>query len=95
MFKTFLVEIVTTLIIMHQPIPVSYTHLDVYKRQSMFHKEMEVLYGDGKKKPCSRQGLILIVLPSKHEEKSFSEKCLSVYPVSYTHLDVYKRQGIH
>ena len=58
-------------------IAVSYTHLDVYKRQAV----------DG---PCgngqhdvfrSRRGRVYIVFIIQH-----------VAPVSYTHLDVYKRQ---
>ena len=45
-------------------------------------------YGDGKKS-CSRLLEIMIVLHSKHEKSHFSK---SVCAVSYTHLDVYKRQ---
>ena len=44
---------------------------------SMFLKEMEVWWWQ--KKSCSRLLQILIVLPSKHEKKSFFEKCLCVY----------------
>ena len=52
-------------------------------------------YGDGKKKSCSRLLQILIVLHSKHEKKSFFESaCVCVCAVSYTHLDVYKRQSM-
>ena len=73
--------------------PVSYTHLDVYKRQSLdcviennlFHdvilngKDMAAVYG-GRDARC--QGLII-------RNNHFYN------PVSYTHLDVYKRQPLY
>ena len=59
--------------------PVSYTHLDVYKRQPLF--------GDAvfKRKDlmCGRRQWL------KHTENPFPHRAGTV---SYTHLDVYKRQ---
>ena len=68
--------------------PVSYTHLDVYKRQA---KELWI-----RKTP--------MCVNISHRGRSFSEQSdfrttpskampeQRLYPVSYTHLDVYKRQ---
>ena len=61
-------------------IPVSYTHLDVYKRQA---PALVVVAGDVHELGRHPQGAALIihkVLGARHA------------PVSYTHLDVYKRQ---
>ena len=68
---------------------VSYTHLDVYKRQGLSYEDWKP---PGKaKKPKPRQ---------KSPEEQFQEaknRCFRIladylHPVSYTHLDVYKRQ---
>ena len=67
--------------VLHTPVPVSYTHLDVYKRQA----QTGDFYGMFKE----MDGLPVIVRlldPPLHE---FLE---SPRAVSYTHLDVYKRQ---
>ena len=65
--------------------PVSYTHLDVYKRQVQYcifnMGEDHVLYG-GK-------------LAVKMGTDQLLNWLDSVEPVSYTHLDVYKRQVIY
>ena len=65
--------------------PVSYTHLDVYKRQAMDSQTvfLEV-------RPSNRPALRL------YAGAGFCEVGLrrGYYPVSYTHLDVYKRQAI-
>ena len=67
---------------------VSYTHLDVYKRQAL--------------NPPARTTILIITLsPVKYidnysvNNSLFSEhKAVhTTMPVSYTHLDVYKRQG--
>ena len=69
--------------------PVSYTHLDVYKRQTL---DLRIGYNvdrmdffsfvrDVASNPLP--GLIHLRLP-----------CVLSYPVSYTHLDVYKRQVV-
>ena len=68
--------------------PVSYTHLDVYKRQTTNVAEALELYhlrgcdciigfGGGSSIDCA---------------KAVGAKIAKPKPVSYTHLDVYKRQ---
>ena len=59
--------------------PVSYTHLDVYKRQGT---ERENLAGDAKGKGAS----------GSNREAESTDAPERGGPVSYTHLDVYKRQ---
>ena len=70
---------------------VSYTHLDVYKRQKVI-----IINGSARKgntltaieafvKGASEKNEIEIIEPDK----------LNIAPVSYTHLDVYKRQSIY
>ena len=61
--------------------PVSYTHLDVYKRQSH-------VTGLGE---FQRSYLDFVRSLRPHGE----EFARFIKPVSYTHLDVYKRQGMH
>ena len=56
--------------------PVSYTHLDVYKRQGEYETAAEDIYLD----VIHREKAPYWVKADGHE------------PVSYTHLDVYKRQ---
>ena len=61
--------------------PVSYTHLDVYKRQGIDgstarHKSTQQYYRDTQK---------LV--------DSLKAEVVDLQAVSYTHLDVYKRQG--
>ena len=62
------------------PPPVSYTHLDVYKRQPVHvavgGRNAAVAHHDGDLVESLRQG----------------SPEIPVVPVSYTHLDVYKRQ---
>ena len=71
--------------------PVSYTHLDVYKRQDK--------YGHAR-------GDELIIEAALHMRRVFPQAdiyriggdefvIISTNPVSYTHLDVYKRQHVH
>ena len=73
------------------PLPVSYTHLDVYKRQAgavavvlVWHFALENL---------------LSLLPrigefvGKYGPFTNLYGFITNYPVSYTHLDVYKRQS--
>ena len=61
--------------------PVSYTHLDVYKRQTLS-------YGY-KSKPLSGGGPLF---PGTIDLNGAPLQQLASDPVSYTHLDVYKRQ---
>ena len=75
-------------------IPVSYTHLDVYKRQLLYHAYvyLEVLI-----LACTIYILAPLTLSTNmNEVGNLPINCVflhSHYPVSYTHLDVYKRQG--
>ena len=57
---------------------VSYTHLDVYKRQGV----------EGQKTYIVKEGVLTSYLHDR-----ISAKHYGVNPVSYTHLDVYKRQS--
>ena len=74
---------------------VSYTHLDVYKRQMLeHHKPAKDIYEDGSlfldfsEQFASLNGKPLAL--SAMEYKMFLG--MTEIPVSYTHLDVYKRQ---
>ena len=62
---------------------VSYTHLDVYKRQAELRSRAEIQY-EGYSKALNIEARAMIDIASKH-----------IIPVSYTHLDVYKRQSSH
>ena len=59
---------------------VSYTHLDVYKRQRMDDETGDPLPGDRRLAP----------IPVGFTVRSGGTQ----WPVSYTHLDVYKRQSL-
>ena len=65
--------------------PVSYTHLDVYKRQMLYRmfelQESDII--------IQSQGLYRLEAPEFSDEASISPWAEAV---SYTHLDVYKRQ---
>ena len=64
-------------------VPVSYTHLDVYKRQVQPRVEIPTFFcGFCRKLHRQRPPLVF-----------FGQLCYTI-PVSYTHLDVYKRQSI-
>ena len=58
-------------------VPVSYTHLDVYKRQGLSHIVQDYKYP-------TVDAFLQVYKQGKSEYES--------YAVSYTHLDVYKRQ---
>ena len=93
-------------------VPVSYTHLDVYKRQELEYlrnylliqrhryDNFEVYYDvDAQALPCLIPRLLIQPLVEKslfHGLKNGSlHGCIySSIPVSYTHLDVYKRQSL-
>ena len=68
----------------HSSYAVSYTHLDVYKRQGFGTVENAIIRRRSRSQPCSgffRQANVV--------------KCSLLHwleAVSYTHLDVYKRQ---
>ena len=65
-------------------IPVSYTHLDVYKRQ-LLHGGPELFYHVG-------LWQLFQLLARGLVDVFFSRGFSHAGPVSYTHLDVYKRQ---
>ena len=71
------------------PGPVSYTHLDVYKRQlhdgSVVSMDHLLGYGVLDGQLLQLVGVVLLVLRGIGQ-------CGGIPPVSYTHLDVYKRQ---
>ena len=100
--------------------PVSYTHLDVYKRQDQVAREIvqpgmpplaairerfgpTVIQADG---TLDRAGLAAVVFPDREALRALEaitgpaiadrvaqlRGSVPVDPVSYTHLDVYKRQ---
>ena len=86
---------------------VSYTHLDVYKRQSpSWTKHRAVLWDEAEKAERRKNSVVarevLIALPhelSKADRIALTRALASwlvsrygVAAVSYTHLDVYKRQ---
>ena len=73
--------------------PVSYTHLDVYKRQiytSVLHSLSDQELG-----LSNQPGLRVYSCSQGLERENLDEvaRFSSYRPVSYTHLDVYKRQG--
>ena len=66
---------------------VSYTHLDVYKRQIL--SSPVTLTVPPVRLSIFKISLMVVVLP-----EPFGPIKPIIYPVSYTHLDVYKRQGL-
>ena len=66
--------------------PVSYTHLDVYKRQ-VFEPNKEISLEDAQKidPNATYEDKVEVQLNTKEFGRIAA-------PVSYTHLDVYKRQ---
>ena len=85
---------------------VSYTHLDVYKRQQVMgvNAIRYTLTKDLKKTLCSKCELFtskeysyipIGQLVSKGGIKAILAYYQTLGPVSYTHLDVYKRQEVY
>ena len=79
-----------------RPIPVSYTHLDVYKRQTyviplLFFKRVSDTYDEETQLAIEEYGDDVHQLVLNRLGKSFRNSAF-LEPVSYTHLDVYKRQ---
>ena len=68
--------------------PVSYTHLDVYKRQAQATRKAKLLA-----KELNVPVVLLSQLNRESENRPAGRPELA--PVSYTHLDVYKRQNIN
>ena len=76
--------------------PVSYTHLDVYKRlvqemrvkarwEALDEESIQIVYA----KTCGKMYLAPVFANGDTRKQLLAR---SIYPVSYTHLDVYKRQ---
>ena len=61
-------------------IPVSYTHLDVYKRQAEDVVKAALEFPDN-----TRLMVMTVIKPAE-------DRTMEMESVSYTHLDVYKRQ---
>ena len=84
--------------------PVSFTHLDVYKRQAphmaqqavsgkhdslVFHQESQKLkFLKGQRHLLSVRNHLMLL----HQNLQVIDLQRRIIPVSYTHLDVYKRQ---
>ena len=66
--------------------PVSYTHLDVYKRQVYTQPDRPAGRGRGMTASPVKREATRLGIPVLQPESLRGE------PVSYTHLDVYKRQ---
>ena len=66
--------------------PVSYTHLDVYKRQEQERRR-------AKKAEYNRRYMEKKRRQWKEQQEREKEQQEALESVSYTHLDVYKRQG--
>ena len=69
-------------------IAVSYTHLDVYKRQQTMRRTKAMLMGDLLEEFFARP-----YVAAKVAEGRLPDTWREVVAVSYTHLDVYKRQA--
>ena len=72
--------------------PVSYTHLDVYKRQGQYKQYKSQNPGIV---PTTFLSAYLLLQGHRHDlsESIYQVQVSSPVPVSYTHLDVYKRQA--
>ena len=70
-------------------VPVSYTHLDVYKRQQLDGAIGTVVVGDHQPLRRNEAGRA-----SAQRDHGAHRVTGQVGPVSYTHLDVYKRQAL-
>ena len=86
--------------------PVSYTHLDVYKRQAVYvpaddltdpapattfaHLDATTVLS----RAISEKGIYPAVDPLESTSRILDPKVVGEEPVSYTHLDVYKRQEL-
>ena len=64
---------------------VSYTHLDVYKRQQYIKGNLRLVLSVIKRFQNSNE----------NADDLFQIGCIGLMTVSYTHLDVYKRQPIY
>ena len=72
------------------PVPVSYTHLDVYKRQVVGQRGADAMRAaDRGQQPGAAPAIATLACTPGSEAVQLA--CV-IIPVSYTHLDVYKRQ---
>ena len=76
----------STLNASHEPRPVSYTHLDVYKRQIVTFAMTQLA--------VSATQIRTLLLNGRSPRYLLPEAVIAYIPVSYTHLDVYKRQPL-
>ena len=82
--------------------PVSYTHLDVYKRQLIsfcavfpyYHIVIFILQISNVMLFCKRNTIITDFFRISRTMR-YATDFFKIMPVSYTHLDVYKRQSLH
>ena len=84
--------------------PVSYTHLDVYKRQKVDYPDIDTVMDA----VDAAEGIAVLAHPSEYHSRDLLRELgrnhrirgIEVYhprnteAVSYTHLDVYKRQSL-
>ena len=79
--------------------PVSYTHLDVYKRQPYDGHDVPSLIETLNQVKNINKPVLIHVRTVKGKGYNFAECSPNVFhgvgAVSYTHLDVYKRQPMH
>ena len=79
-------------------VAVSYTHLDVYKRQTRLYEACDILATQMKRgddvPEYSKMDAIMGIVQDETGDFIVNEKdkVVNLTPVSYTHLDVYKRQ---
>ena len=77
------------------PTSVSYTHLDVYKRQGAYLR-IAVKPLHPCRRPCIQLAALYAVVEVHADDTAAVElKAHALITVSYTHLDVYKRQGLY
>ena len=73
--------------------PVSYTHLDVYKRQHPHRGFETITYMlEGRMRHEDHLGNVGLLGSGGVQWMTAAR---GIIPVSYTHLDVYKRQPVH
>ena len=73
-------------------IPVSYTHLDVYKRQDYRGNTVEAVSSSSYLYGAHCEPGMRVIAEVNESDDSLYVTVYSYDPVSYTHLDVYKRQ---
>ena len=76
----------------YRRVPVSYTHLDVYKRQVQQRVKLPPPGGFLRVAVRKEKLIYRNMIPRYKVIEHLQTRRLSLVPVSYTHLDVYKRQ---